>query len=197
MQPKSVRIAKVFLSCSLRNEDKPFVDFIEGVLKSYRIEPFGTVGKYSASPVNTALLMKQNIPTCDFVVIVATPRYLQKDVKSKNQTIGISEMLHVESGMAYMAEKPIVVFVNDGTNVGNFIPNITQYITLTGTKEDLKQKQPLINSLLTNAYQMSLEKKAAEANKQFWDLLKNGALLYTGIKFIESLDETKKSKKRK
>jgi hypothetical protein len=68
MSPQSAFIANAFVSCSLRKEDKPFIDFIEEILKAYRIQPMGTIGRYSAAPINTAELMKQNIPTADIVV---------------------------------------------------------------------------------------------------------------------------------
>ena len=66
-------VAKAFLSCSLRTEDRPFINFIEQILQQHGISPIGTVGRYSASPINTAAHMRDNIPNCDFVVIVATP----------------------------------------------------------------------------------------------------------------------------
>lgn len=50
-------------------------------------------------------------------------------------------MVHVETGMAFMANKPVVVFVQEETNVGSFIPNIIQYITLNGDYDDFKNKK--------------------------------------------------------
>ena len=119
---------------------------------AYGIKLFGTVGKFSSAPTNTAELMKINIPQADFVVVVATPRYIQKDIKTENTKLAISEMLQVESAMAYMADKPLVVFVKVGTHVGNFIPSVTQYITLNGMKTDLDEKWQLIGVLLNNTY---------------------------------------------
>lgn len=128
-------VASAFVSCSLRKEDKPFVEFIERILIAHRIRVFGTVGLYSASPENVAVHMKENIPQSDFVVIVATPRYIQKDLKSGKITYGLSEMVHVEAGMAYMAEKPVIAFVKEGTEVGGFLPNVTQFIILNGQQK--------------------------------------------------------------
>lgn len=61
-------------------------------------------------------------------------------------------MIHVETDMAYMAGKPVVAFVQEGTDVGNFLPNVTQYIILNGQQADLSSKWSLINSLILNAY---------------------------------------------
>jgi hypothetical protein len=68
-------MATAFLSCSLRQEDRPFIKYIEKILIAHKIKPIGTVGLFSAAPINTAEHMKKNIPLADFVVIVATSRY--------------------------------------------------------------------------------------------------------------------------
>ncbi|MDI9363875.1 MAG: hypothetical protein QM541_02915 [Flavobacterium sp.] len=189
-------ISKAFISCSLRTEDKQFVDFIESILKAYKILPFGTVGKFSAAPTNTAELMKKNIPLADFVVVVATPIYFQKDITTENTTFAISEMLHVESGMAYMADKPLVVFVQEGTNVGNFIPTITQYITLNGKEVDLNDKWQLIGLLLNNTYTIVRQIKEQADNKVFWNTITKGLALFGGLKILESFSEDEKPKRR-
>ncbi len=94
--------------------------------------------------------MKLNIPVSDFVVVVATPRYFEKDIRDYKSNFAISEMLHVESGMAYKADKPLIVFVQEGVNVGNFFPTVTQYITLNGQQSDLEEKWELIGFLLNS-----------------------------------------------
>lgn len=153
--PQKERInysANAFVSCSLRPDDKDFIEFVESILRCHGIEPYGTVGRYSAAPTNTSELMKENIPHADMVAIIATPRYIQKDIQTGAVTRGLSEMLHVEAGMAFMANKPLIVFVQEGTHVGNFLPNVTQYITLNGRPHDYNLKLPLISSLLNSAY---------------------------------------------
>jgi hypothetical protein len=178
-------VATAFLSCSLRPEDSPFIELVEKILIAHKIKPIGTVGKFSAAPTNTAELMKQNIPNADLVVIAATPRYLQKDIKTEQINYGLSEMVHVETGMAYMANKPVVVFVQKGTHVGNFLPNITQYITLNGEQEDLNNKWALINSLLINAYDIIRQLRDRAANESFWKALTTGFAIYGGVKLFE------------
>jgi hypothetical protein len=146
-------VAKAFVSCSLREEDKPFVDHVCNILKTHKFEPFGTVGKFSASPENPISLMNSNIPKADFVVICATPRYLQKDLKTGKKSMGLSEMVHVETGMALAHGKPVVVFVQEGTQIGNVLPNITQYIELNGEHDDFLAKRTLIESLFDHTCQ--------------------------------------------
>jgi hypothetical protein len=190
-------MANAFVSCSLRKEDKPFIDFVEEILQAYRIQPMGTVGRYSAAPINTAELMKQNIPTADMVVVVATPRYLQKDIHLGNASSGLSEMLHVESGIAYASNKPIVVFVQQGAHVGTFLPNITQYITLDGSVKDFQEKTSLIQRLLSSAYNISVKNKSREESLNLQNLVTAGLAFWGGIKILESIAEENNPRKSK
>lgn len=193
-------VARAFLSCSLRPEDKPFIDFVERILLSHGIEPVGTVGKYSASPTNPAVLMKQNIPECDFVVVCATPRYLQRDLQTGQISSGLSEMIHIETGIAYAFNKPVVAFVQEGTSVGNFLPNITQYITLNGALDDFQSKKALVMSLLNSAYRIAkMVKSKIEQNQGVKILGKvalTGLAIYGGYKLVEKIFANDYSLKR-
>ncbi|MBQ2186967.1 MAG: toll/interleukin-1 receptor domain-containing protein [Bacteroidales bacterium] len=192
--------AKAFVSCSLRDEDRPFVDFVCSILEAYHIKPFGTVGKFSASPENPISLMKKNIDNADIVVVCATPRYNQQDIHNNTKTNGLSEMIHVETGMAIACDKPVVAFVEKGTNVGNALPNITQYVELTGLENDYEEKKNLIGTLLNNAYKYfrernlkrkhaSLEAKRDKENTEMWATIGKVAILalsvYVLIKFLD------------
>lgn len=177
-------VANAFVSCSLRLEDQPFVDYVCSILKSHRINPFGTVGKFCVAPENPISSMKKNVPLADFVVICATPRYLQQDIVTGHISKGLSEMVHVETGMAIALGKPVVVFVQEGTHVGNALPNITQYIVLNGQKEDFQIKKPQIRSLLSNAYQVVQNIKSDEALKALGTVLLGGLAFYGAIKLI-------------
>ena len=191
--------ARAFVSCSLRDEDRPFVDFVCSILESYHIQPFGTVGKLYAAPENPVVSMDKNINNADIVVICATPRYIQQDIHNGKESQGLSEMIHVETGMSYAYDKPVVVFVEKGTNVGGAIPNITQYVELTGDEEDYNEKKDLIYSLLNNAYKRFRDKyirrqnvSAAIArgkeNTEMWATIGKVAVLaiatYAIIKFL-------------
>lgn len=187
MNEQNNYIATAFVSCSLREEDKPFIEMVENILDQHRIQPFGTVGRYSAAPINPAEHMKQNIPLADIVVIVATPRYLQKDLQTGQVSYGLSEMVHVETGMAYMSGKPVVVFVQKGTHVGSFIPNISQYIILNGEPVDIQEKWSLINNLLGNAYDIVRKIKENQSSKAFGNFLKTGLAIWGGLTIASKL----------
>ena len=180
-------VATAFLSCSLRQEDRAFINFIEQILQAHYIKPMGTVGYFSSAPTSTAEHMRNSIPQADFVVLVATPRYVQKDINSGESTQGISEMLHVETGMAHMAGKPVVVFVQEGTNVGNFLPTITQYITLNGQQSDLQQKWAQINSLIKHSCDIVRQKKTEVQNQSLWKALTTGLAIVGGISLLNSM----------
>lgn len=187
---------RAFISCSLRKEDKEFVDFVESLLKENGIEPFGTVGKYSAAPVNPTELMRENIALADITVIIATKRYEQKDVLSGHITYGPSEMIHAEVAMSFMANKPVVVIAQQGTDVGNFIPNITQFIILDGTTEDLKQKEMLLRILLNNACEMAKNADELEVSTEFIDFIIKALAVIGGAAILHDILKPQELNKR-
>lgn len=182
-------LAKAFVSCSLRKEDKPFVDLVSNILHHFQIMPFGTVGRYDASTDNPVILMQENIKVADFIVIVATRRYFTKDAHSGVESNSISEMIHTEAGMAFANSKPVIVFAQNGTNVGSFLPSITQYITLDGTQADMNSKYNLIVALLNNAYQKMQEIRRKESSQEFKNLVLSGFAIYGGLKLLDSVNK--------
>lgn len=187
---------KAFISCSLREEDRPFIQLVENILKHYKFEPFGTVGLFSAAPMNPVEHMKENIPKADIVVIVATPRYIQKDLKTGQTSYGLSEMVHAETGMAIMANKPVIVFVQEGTNVGNVLPNITQYITLNGTQNDLNAKLNLITSLIGNTINTLQGIKSSTSIKQVKSFGVGALAIVGSLVLLDALFSPKKEEEQ-
>ena len=181
------RRPRAFISCSLRKEDKQFVDFVESILIDNGIEPFGTVGKYSAAPVNPTELMKENIHLADLTIIIATKRYEQRDVMTGRVTFSPSEMIYSEAAMSFMSNKPVVVFSQEGTDVGSFISNITQFITLDGTKEDFLSKKILIESLLTNACEMANSAEHSKISEEFEDFVLKALAVIGGAAILHNI----------
>lgn len=179
--------AKAFVSCSLRDEDKGFIQYVEGILKQHGIDPSGTVGKYSASPEAVAESMRKNIPAADCVVIIATPRYLRRDLKTGLASLGLSEMVHVEAGIAFAFGKPIIVFVQKGTDIGSFLPGVTQYIELEGHPNELEAKLTLISDLLSNAIQFINRFKAQRTSTRFFRLALAFLAVYGALKLLAKL----------
>jgi len=180
---------KAFISCSLRPEDSQFTDYIIRVVEHFGFQPFGTIGKYITEPKPIWQSMKENIAQSDCVVLAATPRYIQQDIYNKNNNgHSLSEMLHVEVGMAVMAEKPILVFVQKGTNVGNFLPAHVQYITLNlQNKTDLNAKWPLIVEYFRSALGI-IEQKWKKDNKPDYAGIFTGILAFIGgVKILDYL----------
>ena len=187
MSNKRKYVAKAFVSCSLRSEDAQFIKYVCKILHIHNIKPFGTVGRFSASPENPVELMRRNIPMADMVVICATPRYIQRDIQTGKVSYGLSEMVHVEAGMAFANNKPVVVFVKEGTNVGSFLPSITQYVELNGQRQDYLEKRRIIYSLLNNTYAIVKKAKSNNALKTVKNIAIGGLAFYGGIKLLESL----------
>ncbi len=128
---KKPRRPRAFISRSIRPEDEAFANLVARLVHHFGFDPVGTVGKHEAAPRPIWEQMRDGIKTADCIVLAATPRYLQQDLHDREKTgKGISELLHVEVEMAVMAERPILAFVQEGTNVGAFLPSAVQYIEL-------------------------------------------------------------------
>lgn len=122
--------------------------------------------------------MSKNISTADFVVVCVTKRYLQEDVHTKNISDGLSEMINIEIGIALGLNKPVVAFVEEGTNAGSALPNITQYITLNGFQDDFELKQNLIVSLLDSACGIAVNNRRLEGLKTVGKLAVTSLAVY-------------------
>lgn len=180
------RRPRAFISCSLRREDGEFVDVIAAITGRFGFEAVGTVGKYEAAPKPIWEQMKEGIRAADCIVLVATPRYVQQDIRDRETTHrGISELLHVEVGMAVMADRPILAFVQEGTNVGAFLPAAVQYVELRGDRADLEGKWPMIVRYFENALGMIRERWRIE-NRADWANL--GKFVLGGIGAITLID---------
>jgi len=111
--------------------------------------------------------MRDGIKDADCVVLVATPRYIQEDVHERTKTgMGISELLHVEVGMAVASDHPVLAFVLQGTDVGAFLPQLVQYIILNPSdQEDVRAKWPLIANYFRSALLMIEQRWLSEERR--------------------------------
>jgi len=177
------REPKAFISCSLRKQDEKFVNLVERIVRKKGFLPFGTVGRYVNDSAPVPVTMTEEMNKADCLVVVATPRYKQEDVH--NNVINnnaLSEMIQVEAGMASMKGIPIIVFVQKGTHVGNFLSASTQYIEidLENYKESVNAKLKLINSLFDRAAIKINEKWKSISNQKDKDGV-NAILQIAGV----------------
>lgn len=154
-------------------------------------QPVGTVGKFSASPKPIWQQMQDGIKNADCVVLVATTRYLTQDIHDKEKTgTSISELLHIELGMAISADRPVLVFVEKGTDVGEFISSIVQYIQIDkNDKNDLDAKSPLIANYFRSALTIIQEKWNNDKKANIWGIIKSVLIIIGGAKVLSSLLE--------
>lgn len=178
----NIRRPEAFLSCSLRPEDRSFVNFVAKLTRAFGFIPCKTVGLYSAAPRPLWMQMRDGVASTDCVIVAAIPRYVEQDIRDKNKSRkSISEMLHVECGLAVAFHKPILVFVSEGTDVGAFLPTVTQYIELKQDRVDFRNQYPLIRSYFINAYQVIQQLWQAEDRKhQNEDLKRTLAVVGVG-----------------
>jgi hypothetical protein len=175
------------------------VDFIARTACACGFVPCATVGKFEASPIPLWQHMLDGIRATDCLIVAATPRYIQQDVADKQKTKkGISEMLHVESAMALAQRKPVLVFVQSGTDIGPFLPSVTQYITVDETsRRDVEEKWPLIVRYFTNAWHIIEGKRKDEHKRQLLNVAVTGFALVGAVTLIDYLfGEDKKQKRR-
>jgi hypothetical protein len=186
--PYQQRQPTAFVSCSLRTEDKGFVDYVEAIVRQMGFCPIGTVGRYDAAPKPIWQQMKDNIKSADCIVLAATPRYLQQDIADKLRTgRGMSEMLHTEIAMAVALDRPVLAFVLEGTDVGSFLPQAVQYITLKSDRSDLITKWPLMQAYFGNGAAM-IEKRWLQENRSGLLKLALGSLaVFGGITLLDRL----------
>ncbi|TGL55276.1 hypothetical protein EHQ61_00775 [Leptospira wolffii] len=186
---QSIKSPKAFISCSLRAEDKAFIDWIVRLTKLFGFSPFGTIGKYSAAPKPLYQQMKEGIEEADCLILIATPRYVQEDLHTKvNTGHGISEMLHVEVGMAVASGKPVLVFVQKGTNVGTFVPNLVQYIEIdVYNQEDIQKKWPLIVNYFRSALSIITSNWEKAKNKETMKMLQGILAVIGGAAILNSI----------
>lgn len=182
---------KAFISCSLRDEDEIFNNLIIQITEKMGFQPVGTVGKFSASPKPIWQQMQDGIKNADCVVLVATTRYLTQDIHDKEKTgTSISELLHIELGMAISADRPVLVFVEKGTDVGEFISSIVQYIQIDkNDKNDLDAKSPLIANYFRSALTIIQEKWNNDKKANIWGIIKSVLIIIGGAKVLSSLLE--------
>jgi hypothetical protein len=119
------RKPKVFISTSLRVEDKDFCNLITKLVKDHNFEPSGTIGKYSQSPQPLLTHMIENVQNTDCVVMVATPRYIQTDYHDPNKTtLSISDLVQSEGIIATILGKPVLIFAS-GVDISSIFKSTT------------------------------------------------------------------------
>lgn len=158
------RLPTAFVSCSLHEEDKAFVDWMFAVIPRFGFHPTGPVGLKMFAPKPIPSQMVEGIKGSDCLILIATPRYLQEDLHNRAVTgKGISEMLHVEVGMASMADRPVLAFVQKGTDVGGFLPSLVQYIEIDPSDaNDIKAKWPAMANYFRSGLVMIQERWVKE-----------------------------------
>ena len=175
-----VRLPLAFISCSLRDEDRHFTNWVVKLTAQFGFQPFGTVGLLSASPNSIPHDMREMILQADCLVLAAVNRYSQTDVHDSSKTsFGMSEMMHTEVGLAHARGIPVLAFVLEGTGVGSFLPQFVQYIPIRpGDQVHLNKQFPLIHSYFENAKRMIAERWRKEQTE---DLKKAAGWLLSTI----------------
>lgn len=184
---------KAFLSCSLRKEDKEFIDTIEQITINLGFEPFGTVGKYNAAPEPLWMQMRDGIKKADCIVMALTPRYIQQDVHDKKSTgQSISEMLHFELGMAIYKGIPVIAIASDEKVFGKLLPTMVSVITINPKDDiDFSLKWPLIQNyykkamtIIVDKWKKADKKELVAQGKNILAFIGAATLIYLAFKLL-------------
>lgn len=156
MTPQTIYRPKAFISCSLRLEDKEFVEMVEHITTHLGFHPFGTVGRHTAAPKPLWQQMRDGIKEADCIVMALTPRYHHQDIHDKKQTgQSISPMLDVELGMAVYKGIPIIAIASDNKVYGKILPSMVSIVTIdTRDQNDFYAKWPLLQAYFTSAMKL-------------------------------------------
>jgi hypothetical protein len=111
-----------FFSHSAELEDEKIVEFVEGFLRLWGVEPRLLEISPGASTVDT---IKQMIEETDITFALITKRYVCEG--DRVFAWKASEWIQNEIGMAYAYGKPVLALVERGVNISGILPQITWY----------------------------------------------------------------------
>lgn len=100
----------VFVSCSLRKEDKPCIDQIRKLLRLWGFKPvtFG-INKFSEDPLKIPQNIDEEIKRADAVIGIATPR----DYSIQDRAYKTFTWLHLETKKGCDSDKPLLFIVDE------------------------------------------------------------------------------------
>ncbi|MCK4734504.1 MAG: hypothetical protein KAT65_18755 [Methanophagales archaeon] len=111
-----------FFSHSAELEDEKIVDFVEGFLRWWGIEP--KLLENDSRPPNVETI-KQMIEGTDITFVVITKRYICEG--DRQFVWKASEWIQNEIGIASAYGKPVLALVERGVNIRGMLPQITWY----------------------------------------------------------------------
>lgn len=113
-------LQRIFVSCSLWEQDQSVVDFFRQLFQSHEIIP-RTVGidVDAETDEEAARIAKNEIKLAKGVIVILTPRYYVNGYKS-------SEWTYEEPSMGFYGDKPVYLFYERGVNLKGVTASTTQ-----------------------------------------------------------------------
>ncbi|MBT9146267.1 MAG: hypothetical protein DDT42_02149 [candidate division WS2 bacterium] len=173
-----------FISYSSRTEDIPIVEQIITMIELWGFSPIRVgIDVFSEDPAKIPDDIKNQIEMCNAFIGIATPR----DYSFQERRFNTFPWLHVESGVAFRSDKPLL-FIVDGRikpegflEYGNF-PKVFYHPTKLDILEHrLAVVMPGFRSWI-----------AGNRQKDFWDGLGKAGLILGGICLVAKALEEKK-----
>jgi hypothetical protein len=167
----------VFVSRSIRNEDRPLGDFIAHRLQQWNLET-RTVGiEVHAAHHDTARIIREEIGNADGVIAIATPRNFDQ-ITGTWRTL---EWLHGETGIAYGVNRPLLIMREGNVQLGalpQYLISFDNRPIIHFTSNNLSNLVYQIDSWMPY-YRESVNKERVD--RFFANLLKVGTGILAGI----------------
>ncbi|MDI6792263.1 MAG: hypothetical protein QME81_05270 [bacterium] len=179
-------IYTVFVSCSLREEDKPVVNQILNMLKLWGVEP-RTVGitRFSEDPLRVPEDIDNEIEKSEAVIGIATPRdYSAQDKIYRHRTF---PWLHIETKKAIDSDKPLLFIVDERIRLEGLLeyPDFPK-VLYHPTKLDVLEHRLAV---VMPGFREWIAKKNKKERGKFDDGLVKAGLILGGIWLVGKLME--------
>jgi len=176
-------VYSVFISCSLRPEDKPVVSRIVDMIRIWGFIPIiEGINRFSEDPLRIPADIKKQIDNSAAVIGIATPR----NFSVLDKAYRTFSWLHLEAGMAFHSDKPLLFIVDERIKPEGLLeyPNFPK-IFYHPTKLDVLEHRFAV--VMPGFRKWIAEKK----QKDFLNGLAKAGLILGGIYLVGKLLEDK------
>lgn len=134
---------KAFISCSFNKDDEKIINTIKNFAESLGFIPYIANDGHSKAPIEK---VKAEILEADCLIAICT----KKAKIERTSDWKTSDWILNEIGMAVMAKKPLIAFVESGVKIHGILPNITSYKEFE--RENLHNNTTELIEVLFNLY---------------------------------------------
>jgi hypothetical protein len=173
-----------FLSCSVRDQDRPLVEAMDAFLKrrGFRCYTIGKNVSYADTPDES---IKKLIGSADCLIGLATKRLSATDIKNPNDSLNLATpYLLQETSMAFQSGIPFLIFKADDVTL-QCVTQRNSYIRIKPNLSDQGKiqfidKPELFETALLDLYQRATSRRKGMARSKLIENAKNISLMVAG-----------------